>query len=221
LFAAALDPLRLTIALGPLAVYLIAIGLLNFSRRPTLVRGTRDTLATAIALSGVILVGPLELFLPMDAAAVFGPVVWLLLISFYLLVVVFIVLNEPPRLVCYNMPIEVLRPILTRLAPALDAGCCWAGDTLALPALGVELRLEPTRALRSVTLAANHERQSFAGWRLLEASLRRETAALAVPPNWQGLSLVVVALVLLGVLLYGNAGDPNGVAQSLVELLRI
>jgi hypothetical protein len=216
-----MDPLRLIIALGPLAVYLLAIGWLNLSRRSIVVTGIRDSLAMAIGLSGMVLVGPLELFMPMDAAALFGGYVWVLLVSFYILVATFILLMERPRLVIYNAPIERIRPLVDRLAMHLDPEAQWAGETLSLPTLGVELRLEATRAFRNVMLVANLERQSYAGWKHLEAHLRRELAAIETQPNWQGVGFIALALFIAVSVLYGAARDPAGIAQNLFEMLRM
>ena len=37
-----MDPFRLCVALGPVAIYLLLVGTLNLFRRPFLVSGTRD-----------------------------------------------------------------------------------------------------------------------------------------------------------------------------------
>ena len=67
-----MDPLHLSIALSPLAVYFVLLGIINLSARPQLTTGARDTAALAVGLSGLVVVGPMELFLPERAAAQFG-----------------------------------------------------------------------------------------------------------------------------------------------------
>ena len=37
-----MDPFRLCLALGPVAIYLLLLGAVNLSRRPLLVSGVRD-----------------------------------------------------------------------------------------------------------------------------------------------------------------------------------
>lgn len=215
-----MDPLRLLIALGPLAVYLLAIGWLNLSRRPIVISGMRDSLALAIAVSGLVMVGPVELFMPLAAAALLGAFVWVLLISLYGLVVIFMLLTQRQRLVIYNVPEEVLRAVLADVAQRLDVDARWAGETLALPRLQVELRIELATPFRNVVLVANHERQSIAGWRVLQAALTRELDRIDVAPNLQGLSLITMALLAIGLLAYTTVRDPDRIAQAFAEMLR-
>ena len=68
-----LDLFRLCVALGPVAIYLVMLGALNLSRRSLLVTGTRDAAALGLAVSGLIIVGPLELFFPDVAVSRLGP----------------------------------------------------------------------------------------------------------------------------------------------------
>jgi hypothetical protein len=96
-----MDPVRLCVALGPLAIYLLVLGILNLGRRPFLTTGARDIAAVGIALGGLILVGPLELFMPKDVAFRYGQFTWLywaLLLSFYLSGLTLLVLSARPRL---------------------------------------------------------------------------------------------------------------------------
>jgi hypothetical protein len=215
-----MDPLRLTIALGPLAVYLLVLGWMNLSRRPVVVNGARDLLALAIAVSGFVLVGPVELLMPLAAASKMGPVVWVLLIGLYGLVVILLAVLAKPRLLLYNITEEVARPLVADIALRLDGDARWAGETLVIPKLNVELRLEITPVLRNVALLANHERQSVAGWRVLEAALRAEMRRIEVPPNLQGLSMITFSMLVMGLLLFTAARDPAGIAQSFFEMLR-
>ena len=66
-----MNPLNLCIMLGPVGIYLILIGSLNLGRRPFLTTGARDLLALAIAISGFVLIGPVQLFMPQPAADYF------------------------------------------------------------------------------------------------------------------------------------------------------
>jgi hypothetical protein len=56
-----MDPFRFCLALLPLAVYLLVLGGLQLSRRPLLVTGARDLVALGLGLSGIMLIGPIEL----------------------------------------------------------------------------------------------------------------------------------------------------------------
>ena len=75
------DHVHQIVALGPLAMYLLVLGILNLSRRPFVTTGARDTAALGIGLSGLVLAGPMELFMPEQAAAKWPGTVWVLLIQ--------------------------------------------------------------------------------------------------------------------------------------------
>lgn len=215
-----IDPLRLAVALGPVVTYLFAIGWLNLGRRPHLATGTRDTAALCVALSGMALVGPIELFFPMDAAANFGPyVTWLLCLSLYALICSFVVFSERPRLVIYNATSGLVREVLEELTPQLDDHAQWAGHTLVLPALGVELHLGTSPGMRCVSLTAANERQSLAGWRRLEAALRAALANVEVERNPLGLSMAVISVLVGLAVLLVLAGNTEAVARALHEML--
>ena len=116
-----MDPFRLCLALGPMAMYLLLLGSINLARRPRLVSGVRDAATVALAVSGLIIVGPMELFFPFRAAARFGPHVWLLLLALYALCTILWLLMLRPRLVIYNISVDKLRPILADAVDSLDA----------------------------------------------------------------------------------------------------
>lgn len=195
-----MDPLRLCLAIGPVALYLIALGARNLRRRPTLVTGGRDFIGLAAAVSGMVIVGPMELFFPHMAAARYGAWTWLMLFSLYGLLVVLVVLVQRPRLVIYNISVEQLRPTLADVVERLDADVRWAGDSLALPNLGIQLHIDPFPAMRNVSLVASGGLQSHVGWRKLEWALREAIRGLHGSWNPRGLSLAgtgLLALVML------------------------
>jgi len=215
-----MDPFRLCLALGPVAIYLLLLGAINLSRRPFLVSGTRDTAALGLAVSGLILVGPMELFLPLPAALRFGSYVWVLLMALYGLVLVLVLLLSRPRLVIYNIASGELRPILADAVTRLDAEARWAGDSLWLPTLGVQLCLESLTALRNVALVSAGPHQNYLGWRRLELGLRAALDQYEVPRNWRATVLTATGLALLVFLLVTIASDPQAVAQVMFEMIR-
>lgn len=217
-----IDPFRLCVAFGPLAIYCLLLGLINLLRRPIVVTGAKDTAALAMALTGLMVIGPLELFMPQAAAMRFGGYVWLLLLSFYGLSISLVLLLSRPRLVIYNISSEQLRPILGEVVPALDSQARWAGDSLAMPTLGVQLHLDNFPSMRNVSLVANGEQQSFEGWRRLEKAL---TGALR-QQTWEryhprGLVLMMGGLLLLAACLFESVSDPQALAQGMRDLLRL
>jgi hypothetical protein len=212
------DPLRLTIAFVPLASYGLLIGLLNARRRPFLTTGGADLAALGAALSGLILVGPIELFRPEAASAEFGSYVWLFLLVFYWLCVWLAVLLAKPRLVVYNISIDELRPVLAETSRTIDPQARWAGDSLALPTLGIQLHLESFDLMRNVSLVSSGGSQNLASWRRLSIELYQRLEPLRVAPNPRALGILLAALILLAASTAHMLANPQHVAQAMQEI---
>jgi hypothetical protein len=214
------DPLHQCIAFGPLVVYLLILGMINLSRRPFLTTGARDTAVLGIAISGFIVAGPMELFLPEGAANLFGVWIWGLLLTFYLLCLLLVVLLMRPRLVIYNVTFEQLRPVLADAVGRIDEHSRWAGESLSMPTQGVQLTVEPLAMMKSVQLVSAGPHQNIAGWRRLEDELAAGLKQAKGLPNPYGVFLVSFAVCLGGAVLYWMSRDPAGVAQALNDMLR-
>lgn len=212
------DPLRLTIALVPLASYGLLIGLLNARRRAFLTTGGADLAALGAALSGLILVGPIELFRPEAASAEFGSYVWLFLLTLYWLCVWLAVLLAKPRLVVYNISIDELRPVLAETARSIDPQARWAGDSLSLPTLGIQLHLESFDLMRNVSLVSSGGSQNLASWRRLAGELYERLKPLRVAPNPRALGILLAALILLTASTVHMLANPQHVAQAMQEI---
>jgi hypothetical protein len=212
------DPLRLAIALVPLAAYCLLLGILNARRRPFITSGGADLAALGAALTGLVLVGPIELFRPEAASTEFGSYVWLFLLVLYWLCLWLIVLLGRPRLVVYNISGEELRPILSEAARAIDPQARWAGDSLSLPTLGVQLHVETFDVMRHVSLVASGAKQDLAGWRQLAGQLFQRLQALRVAPNPRALGIVLLALALLSGSMAHLVVHPQRVAQAVQEI---
>jgi len=213
------DPLRLAIAFVPLASYCFLIGLLNARRRPFLTSGGADLAALGAALSGLVLVGPIELFRPEAASAEYGTYVWAFLLVFYWLSIWLTVLLARPRLVVYNISEEELRPVLAEAARAIDPQARWAGESLSLPTLGVQLHLESFELMRHVSLIASGSQQNLVGWRQLTHQLYVRLQPLRVEPNPRALGLVLLALILLASSTAHMLAHPQRLAQAMQEML--
>lgn len=214
------DPLHLSIALGPLAVYLLVMGLVNLSARPLITSGTRDTAALGLAVSGLAVAGPMELFLPEAAAVHLGSWIWLLLVAFYGLCLTLLILLMRPRLVIYNVTLEQLRAVLADVTSDLDREARWVGDSLILPRLQVQLHVEPFVAMKNIQLVSSGPRQSYAGWRRLEDALAPALQAAKGTPNPYGLSLVMFGLLMVGLITLALVNNSQAVAVQLNEMLR-
>lgn len=216
-----MDALHLCIALAPLSVYLLLLGVINLSRRPLVTNGARDAAALGVGISGLIVVGPMELFLPEDTLNRLGPVAWLLLLAFYGMCLTLFVLLMRPRLVIYNIRPDQVRPILAELVNQLDSKSRWAGECLIMPSLGLQLHVEASPAMRNVQLVATGPHQSYEGWSRLERALTAELREIRGARNPYGFSLVSFGLLMIAAMTFWLVNDADTVAHSLREMLRL
>lgn len=216
-----MQTIQALIAVAPLAMYLVLVGTLNLRRKPYLMTGAREAMLVGLALSGLMVIGPMELFFPQQAANHFGPYVWIMLLVFYLLVVLLWILVSRPRLVVYNISPAQLRVLLAEAAGKLDPEVRWAGDSLALPRLNVQLFVDGFEVMRNVSLVGAGGEQSYTNWRRLEGALREILQEITVPRNPRGYSMLIVGILLLVTLSLQVAQDPQAVAQDLMQLLRL
>ncbi|MDG2467769.1 MAG: hypothetical protein P8M80_00690 [Pirellulaceae bacterium] len=215
------DPLHFVIGVGPLAVYLLLIGILNYSRKPFLTTGSRDISALGVAISGLMIVGPMELFMPPAAADRFAGWVWLLLLIFYGLCVSLSILLMRPRLVIYNVSVDQLRPILMKVVHDIDKDGRWAGDSLIVPNLQIQLHVEPSSVLRNVQLVSSGPKQSLEGWLKLEERLNEALQPIQSLRNPVGLGMMIIAGLIGLTCTVWMLSSPAAVAQSLNEMLRL
>jgi hypothetical protein len=187
---------HICIAFGPLAVYLLLMGLINALRRPFITTGARDLFSLSLALSGLVMVGPVNLFVPHSALSVFGPWAWVLLIALYMLFSLLIGISCRPRLVIYNLSSEQLKSVLGRLVAQLDPDARWAGDSVELPNLGIQLSIDKRNAMRSCQIIAVGVEQNQANWSKLKRELATELTNVKVTTNPYAISMITVALVL-------------------------
>ena len=216
-----MDRVHLAVALTPLAIYLLRLGLINLLRWPVVKSGARNIAFLGFGLSGFVVIGPMALFLPGPAAIAFGPWVWLLMIVFYGLCVTLWILLARPRLIVHNATIDLIRPILASAATKLDAEVRWAGDSLVLPQANVQLHLESYPPMRNVSLVAIGDQQSYTGWQRLQRELRSALRQTEVPRNPRGFSFLAVGIVMASWPFYLMIRDSDTVAQTLKEMLRM
>jgi hypothetical protein len=220
-----MDPLHATIALAPAAVYLLLIGMLNLSSRPFVTSGIRDSAALGIAVSGFVIAGPMELFLPEKLIARFAAlevawVIWPILILFYVLCLMLLVLLQRPRIVVYNVTPDQLRAALADVITQLDKEARIAGDSICLPNLGVQLHVEPLPLLKNVQLTSSGPAQSYQGWRDLEIAVRAALRESRGTANPYGITLVFFGLAMLAIITSMMAWQSDQIAQAWLEMMR-
>ncbi len=214
-----MEPLRFAIAVVPLAAYLVMIGLVNWRRHPLMVSGANDLATLGAALTGMALVGPIALFRPEAATVELGNMIWLFLLAFYWLWVTLAVMLCRPRLVIYNTTTEELRPVLSEAVRQLCPSARWAGDNLTLPSLGVQLHLDQTTWMRSVSLVSSGGEQDLAGWRRLSRAISRPLRTTPTRANSRASLLLAIGAALLLFSIVGLTSDPEGVAIAWREVM--
>jgi hypothetical protein len=189
-----LAAIPLWVAVLPLGGYLGLLGWLHLRRRPTLLGGGQDLLLLALAVSGLMMAGPLALVQP-----ALGATPWatgMLLLLFTLSVAVGILATRP-RLVIYNMTVEQLRPILAEVTSGLDPSARWAGESVALPTRGLQVLMDGHGLAKSVSVMAVGRRTSAEAWTEFARRLRQSVGSLRVRRNLWGGTLAALGVVIV------------------------
>ncbi len=120
-----MKPFHQCLALGPVAIYMVLLGVINLARRPLVVSGGRDAAALGLAVSGLVFVGPISLLFPESIAAHFGPAgtkyIWLMFVGLMAICLIMVLLVMRPRLIIYNISADQFRPILAEVVERMDA----------------------------------------------------------------------------------------------------
>jgi hypothetical protein len=198
-----MDVFPLVVSLLPLATYFLLLGGLRVLRRPLVTTGARDGLAIGIAVSGLVMVGPGQLFFPSMAAAELGWYVWVVLGVFYLLCVSLILLTWQPRVVIYGLRSDDALQHLLAVAQTVDSDATVDAGTrkVVLPQRQVTLRVDSLGITDAVQIEAFEKNLHPRFWRHLVMELRRRTATTRVPLSVGGAGMLIVGSVLLTVVL--------------------
>ncbi|HWA98733.1 MAG TPA: hypothetical protein VG713_09585 [Pirellulales bacterium] len=215
-----LDPLRLTIALTPLGLYFVLIGVLHRRRRPTIVSGARDLALLGAGTAGLALVGPIELFMPRSASiAELGPYLWAMLLTLYSLCVSLAALAAKPRLVIYgSLPWADLRIAIAAAVGELDSEARWAGTTVSLPHLQIEFYLDWSAGQATTVLTATTRHQNLAAWQRLHQSLAGHLPK-RTERSWCALGWLAAGGALLAIAVRLIATRGNEMIERLYDVL--
>ena len=200
-----MTPFCFIVATVPLALYWLALAWLHSRPQPFAVDGRRDFIALMLALFGVFFIGPGAITAPLGAAMVWGANVWTLCGLLYFCVVVLLSSLQRPRIVVYNATCEELRAALARAALSLDDEARWAGASLNLPNLGVQLYVDGAALGRVATLVGLDASRAQQGWLRLEKELRVELARTEAPRRRCWLAFAALgwgALIAAGVVFF-------------------
>jgi hypothetical protein len=168
----------------------------------------------------MVVAGPMELFFPEEATALYGGWVWTLLLTVYGLLVLLGILLMRPRIVVYNVTLEQLRPVVVETVSRLDSEARWAGDAVLLPQRQVQMHLEVAPLARVVQLVATGPQQDLGGWRALERQLRVDLRKMRTRPHPLGALLLVTGLTLAAIATWSVGRDPGGTLQAFHQMVR-
>ncbi|MFM8413337.1 MAG: hypothetical protein ACKOCX_01295 [Planctomycetota bacterium] len=182
------------LALVPLGVYLLVVGWIHLRRRPVVVPGILDLAALAAGVSGLVLAGPLALLQPAVGTAAWATA---MLLGSLVLIVAGGLLATRPRLVVYNVTVDQLRPMLAEVVGRLDASARWAGESVMLPAQGLQVLLDGRGLGRAVSVVAVGTRSSPEAWSEFARRVRRGARKLRVRRNPWGAAAVLAGVGLI------------------------
>ncbi len=167
-----IDFLRVSIALLPLGLYFIVIGGLRTARRPVMLNGSVDFLLLGIGVSGLIIIGPIELFFPRAAYSVLGIWTWVLLMVLYMFVLFLVALSLPPKLIVYGVGSGELIVLLREMLAAEEWEAEWMGSVVCIETLGIRGSVERANSTDTVSqISIVGKDQNLIGWHRLERSL--------------------------------------------------
>ncbi|MDB4749533.1 hypothetical protein OAF83_01375 [Rubripirellula sp.] len=214
-------PFTILLALGPLIAYLLVISFVRLSGRALVTTGGRDLAALAMAISGLLAVGPAELFFPSAAATVFGPAVWCALAAFYGLSVSLVVLSFPPKIAVYGRTANELYVPLLAAAKTLDSTAVGDGEMLqvTLPGVGVHLRINGHRGIDYSQIVAFEPNVSLRFWSKLLAATRAEVQGQVAPLPRRGFAMLGFAIVMGSVLLTQSFGKQELLVEGFRDWL--
>ncbi|HBE70245.1 MAG TPA: hypothetical protein DDW52_19015 [Planctomycetaceae bacterium] len=210
-----MSTIHTAIAFVPISIYLLLIGALRMRNKPLVTTGWRDIVALGLASLGLVMIGPVQLFFPAQAAAQYHHWVWLALLILYGLAILLLMLASKPRLIAYGLNASEFRNALEVAAKSIDPNAYWDGDVLSLPSTTMQLALEPTASTRVQQVVHFGLLQDLAAWIKLERAVVKQTAQLRCPPSAAGLPLLIGGLLLLFIVVAPIVRDPATALEGL------
>lgn len=214
-----MSPIHFAIATIPVAVYFILIGALRLRRRPLVTTGWRDTLTLGIAASGLVAIGPMQLFFPVQAAGQLHGWVWIALFGLYILGLLLVLLSCKPRLIAYGLDDQQFKEALLIAAQQIDPNADWHGGVLTLPDSGIQLALDPSGAARVHQVVHVGLLHNLQDWLRLEQSFVKNGAKVVCPRSAAGWPFVIAGAMLLAFAVTPMISNPSDALAQLREFL--
>lgn len=213
-----MNSLQIAIAVVPLAVYLVLMGSMRLRSRPLVTTGWRDLLTLGIACTGLIAVGPMQLFYPTYAAAKWPGWIWLPMFGLYFLTLLIITMWSRPRLLAYGMSKEQFQELLLKAAQSIDPQAAWYGEVLSLPGSAIQLSAESSLGSYVSSVGVVGTLHNLPDWLKLEKEFVKLGAQSQCRPSHSGWLLVASGLALILIAISPVVNDP---AIALAELRRL
>ena len=184
--------------------------------------GHRDIVALAIGVSGLLFVGPLELFFPQAAyGALGGTVVWTMLIAFFTLTLLLITMIVRPRVVVYGSTIDQLRDPLLRAAKSLDPDARIDGDQVWLPKFDTGLRLDVMSPTDTPQILPTAVIVSPRFWQQIRKAIRTEVSTLENTAADKGILLLLIGLLMIAIVGLQMYLQPGEIVAGFRSMLRL
>jgi hypothetical protein len=194
-----LDLIRLSVAILPLAAYFQVLGLIRLRSRPTLLSGATDFFLLAIAMMGLIAIGPIELFFPRAAYAILGPWVWGVLFALYFFVIMLVALNSKFKLIAYGLDSESLKQTIQDGLSLEQMEAYWGKDIVEIPALGLRASIEKAGVGKTASLEAIGQSQNPMGWYTMEKLIANNLKPNATTQTAEAFRWIALSLILFGI----------------------
>ena len=187
-------------ALGPLGIYLVFLGVVNLSSKPRLLTGRQDFSALSLGISGLVIVGPMQVLLPETAMIRFGNNAWYPMVLLYLFCTTWLLLLSRPRLILYNLTKNEFLNLMENILSRNNWSVHWHGNVVQISEIGIQFEIISFTTTKNVALRATRFEQSLAGWRALRKTLLTELQTHQAGFNRFGSILILCgfAIALIG-----------------------
>ena len=186
-------------ALIPLSFYLFFLGIINLSQKTRVLTGRQDLIALSFGIAGLVIVGPLQIFLPPAGMIRFGNHVWYPVVVLYLFCVLWLSMICRPRLVFYNLDSDGFSRIFERVTEREIWTVQRHGDVVQISELKIQFEILPAEAVKNITLRATRGEQSSAGWNALQKAIRDELLSHHTVPSAYGWIYLACGIVVAAV----------------------
>lgn len=187
--------------------------------KPLVTTGWRDILTVGIAGSGLIAIGPMQLFFPVAAAQTFRGWVWLALLALYVLSLLLLLLSCKPKLIAYGLSEQQFRETLLAASREVDEKAVWEGEVLTLPGAGIQLANDPSGAHHVEQVVLVGFLHNIQDWIRLERSFAKLGAQQTCPRSWVGWPFVLFGIILLAIAITPLISNPENALAHLQEFI--